>query len=171
MRTGCYFLPESDRKLERPVQWVDGTWHFFALQHSMKKSRSHRSERSAFMLLEALVAVAIFALGVLSLGHCVSNCLAVQRVKAQDNLARRALENRLEEIRSGAVVVSAGSTELLQGSFAGLTLRQTSTPLLRKNETGQDLTGLQNITLEVSWLDQAESHTRLLTFYVVPRLP
>jgi hypothetical protein len=43
------------------------------------------------MLLEALLAVTIFALGVLVLGRCVSGCLSAVRLKEEDALARRAL--------------------------------------------------------------------------------
>ena len=67
---------------------------------------SRCGKKRGVMLLEAMLAVAIFAIGVITLGRCVSNCIAAERLVQEDALARRALENRWAEIESGAVLVS-----------------------------------------------------------------
>ena len=58
----------------------------------MRASRC--GKKRGVMLLEAMLAVAIFAIGVITLGRCVSNCIAAERLVQEDALARRALENR-----------------------------------------------------------------------------
>ena len=124
---------------------------------------------AAFVLMEAMLAVAIFAIGVLTLGRCVSNCLAAEQFKVEDARARRALENRVAEIEAGAVPLNKSLTEKLTGEFAGLELQQAARPLKMKNEKGEDLTGLLAVTLQVTWRVSGEARSRELIFYVPSR--
>ena len=96
---------------------------------------ARRAKVRGVMLLEALLAVTIFAIGVITLGRCVSNVIAAERQKEDDALARRALENRWAEVESGAVPLmdagngSASRSEELKGPFAGMTMRMTTVPV------------------------------------------
>ena len=131
---------------------------------------SGRSAVAGFVLLEALLATAIFALGVISLGRCVSNCIAVERLKAENIQAQRILENRVVEIEAGAVLPSPESVESLPPPWTGWKLRQSLAPVEKKNENGQPFGGLKVVRLEVSWRSGVETPSRSLTFYVQPRL-
>lgn len=134
------------------------------------KRRLHAGRRG-FWLLEAVLAVAIFSLGVLALGGSVNNCLIAQRIKQEDLRARLALHNRMAEIEAGSVIVGASATtEDLKDSFEGMKLRQSRVPLVRKNEKDQDITGIFVVTLEVMWEGSGEKLSRELSFYVTPRL-
>lgn len=124
-----------------------------------------------FVLLEALLAVAIFALGVLALGRCVSNCVAAEHAKMEDAQVRRLLVNRIAEIEAGVVPPTAATTEALAGPVRGLTLTQSSVPLAKKNETGQELAGLVAVTLTASWRSDGDNHVREQTFYAYVRNP
>lgn len=124
----------------------------------------HKS--GAFVLLEAMLAVAIFALAVLALGRCVTNCLNAERFKVEDTLARRALANREAEIESGALPLPEKIEEKLTGPFSALTLKQSCTRLQMKNENGVELPGLVSVTLEVTWPSGGETQSRHLVFYV-----
>ena len=53
-----------------------------------------RAKVRGVMLLEALLAVTIFAIGVITLGRCMSNCIAAQRMQEEDGLARRLVRAR-----------------------------------------------------------------------------
>ena len=132
--------------------------------------RSHQRSRDAFMLLEAVLAVAIFAIGVLALGKCVTNCLDAERIKSEGVLARRALENRLVELESGAQPLRE-SEEVLPAPFVGITLKQRCVPLRKQNEKNVEMTGLYAVTLDATWRSGRTAQSRQLAFYVHPRNP
>jgi Tfp pilus assembly protein PilV len=122
--------------------------------------------QSGYLLLEAMLAVAIFAIGVITLGKSVNNCLLAERAKQEDGRARQALANRMAEIEAGAVALSDNATEDLKGSFAGMKMKQTRVALKKKNEKNQELIGLFGVTLEVSWDNNGTKESRDLQFYV-----
>jgi len=120
--------------------------------------------RRAFMLLEALLAVAIFAIGVLTLGRCISQGLGAERFKAEDARARRVLQNRYEEIEARAVDIK-DATEELDAPNKGLTLKQVVQTLHKRDEQGRELDKLVEVTLTVQWVSDAVTESRSLTFY------
>ena len=127
------------------------------------------SRSRGFFLLEAMIATFIFAIGVIALGHCVENCLSAQRIKEDDARARRLLENRMVEIEAGSAVVTDKATEELKGMFAGMTLKTTRVPLKKKNEKEQELFGLFQMNLQLTWKADGQEQVKELTFYVYPR--
>ena len=136
---------------------------------------SSRGKKRGVMLLEAMLAVAIFAIGVITLGRCVSNCIAAQRLQEEELLARRALENRWAEIETGAVVLGAAgggptsSSEELKGTFAGMKMKTVSVPVKKKNEKEEKIEGISAVTLTVLWESAGEEWSKELIFYVYPR--
>ena len=53
--------------------------------------RTRARSRYAFALYEVLLGVAIFALGVISLGRAVENCLNASTINAEENVVRQIL--------------------------------------------------------------------------------
>lgn len=123
--------------------------------------------RAGFVLLEAMLAVAIFAIGVIALGRCVNNCMTAERLKREDALAGQAFENRMAEIEAGATPLESSPTETLKSPFEGMKLKQTVAPLKMRNEKDLDLSGLFSVTLTLT--RSGDSRERSLTFYVLPR--
>ena len=123
----------------------------------------------AFVLLEAMIAVAMFSIGVLALGKCVENCIVAEMIKVEDERARRFLSNRMAEIEMGSVVMRDKESEELKGEFEGMTLRTTRVALKKKNEDGKELFGIFAITLELDWKNKGQPRSRDLQFYVYPR--
>ena len=124
-----------------------------------------RGPRRGFVLLEAMLAVAIFALGVIGLGHCISQGLAVEQLMAEDARACRVLENRATEVEAGAIS-AATATEPLGGINTGMVLKQTCVPAHKRDEAGRDLANLYRVTLEATWMSHGEPQSRSLNFYV-----
>jgi Tfp pilus assembly protein PilV len=125
--------------------------------------------RRGFVLLEAMLAVVIFSLGVLALGSCVANCLAAERLKEEDARAGRILANRMAEIEAGIVTLADSTTEKLKEMGEGMTLKTTRVPVKKKNERDQELTNLFLVTLTLGWESDGEKRTRELMLYVHPK--
>lgn len=134
----------------------------------MKRSIPQRLRR-AFLLVEVMLAVAIFAVAVLALAKSVEAMLNAQILKDEDEKVRRFLESKMMEVEAGAIPLSDSTTEEIKGWLPGMRLKTTRTPLKRKNEKGVDLTGLYMVTLDLSWLSNSEKMDRSLSFYIYPR--
>jgi Tfp pilus assembly protein PilV len=127
--------------------------------------------QNGFLLLECMLAVAIFALGVLTLGRCVENCLKAEKFRREEALAQRALMNYWIQIEAGAIplAASAPAPEKLRGAWEGMTMQITQEPLTLTNETDQELFGLYSVKLQLSWPTGGETTTREMSFIIFPR--
>jgi len=131
----------------------------------IKRFANRRS--SGFLLLETMIGVLVFAIGVLALARCVEQCMNVESTKVWDERARVALENRMAEIEAGAVFFETGKEEQLKGMFEGITLEQTRTPLRLMDENKKELVGLFQIQLEAIWKESGGKQSKELTFDVL----
>ena len=107
--------------------------------------------RDGFLLLEIMLAVAIFTIGVLALGRCLSTCIQAQGIRAQEERARLALENAMLRVQADAVLPDQNKTEKLEGMFSGITLVERRRTIDVKNEKGVTLTDLHEITITADW--------------------
>ena len=103
------------------LQWNDGGMEKWgneifnapSLQHSntpiMAATRIRRRPKSkrAFALYEVLLGVAIFALGVISLGRAVQNCINASSISAEENVVRQILSDRMAVVQAASVVPDA----------------------------------------------------------------
>lgn len=119
--------------------------------------------------MEVMLAVVIFALGMLALGRCVRDTLRADGIRRQEERASRVLSNALAQVESGAMKLGSPVREPLKGVYEGMELRVTREPLKEKNEKDQDITGLYRVKLEVSWESGGERLSRELTFYHAPK--
>ena len=122
-----------------------------------------------FLLLECMLAVAIFAVGVLALGRCVENCLKLEKFRREEALAQRVLANYVVQIETDAIPLTDKTTEQLKGAWTGMTMNITREPLAIRNEKEQELFGLYKVTLDLSWKDGRQTIQRNLSFYTYPR--
>jgi hypothetical protein len=124
-------------------------------------------QTGGFVLLEIMLAVAIFAIGVISLGWSVENCLKAEVAKNEDQRVARALMNRMTEIERGSILVGDSQTVDLEGIFTGISLKQTRTELKLKNENNLVLSGLYQVDLEANWKSGGEPQSKTLSFYML----
>ena len=122
------------------------------------------------MLFEAMLAVVIFALGVLTLGRCVENCIREEKYRREEAIARRLLANRMTEIFAGAIPLTDKASEKWdKGPWEGMELSTLREPLEFKNEKEQELFGLYQVTLLLKWKSGADLITKELSFTIYPR--
>ncbi len=117
----------------------------------MTSSNTRRHRQRGFLLLEIILAVAIFTVGVLSLGRCLNNCLVAQQIRGQEERSRAALENRMAEIQASPALPDEYRTTKLGGMYTGVTLIERRKALNVKNENNASLTDLHEITLTAEW--------------------
>ncbi len=130
---------------------------------------SHIFRRSAFVLFEVMLAVSIFAIGIIALGRCVEQTISADTLKQDDVRARQALENAIALIDAGAVMVPESSTEELKGMFVGMKLKTSKVPFREKNEDGVEIAGIFTVTVEVLWVHRGEPQSRDISFFHSPR--
>jgi Tfp pilus assembly protein PilV len=125
------------------------------------------SGRAAFVLIEVMLGVMIFAIGVIALGRCVDNCITTETVRQETERARLALENRMDEIEAGEIATDKDLSDPLGDGFPGMTMLQTRKPVVAKNEKGDVIEGLYEVDLEVDWKSGNQPQARKLFFYVL----
>ena len=129
---------------------------------------SLRRRTGGYLLLETMMGVAIFALGMLALARTVDRCVETEALRSQDAQARIALANRMAEIKAGAVKPVANTGEL-GGEFRGITLTQSCEPLRLKDEKHRELAGLKQVRLEAAWKSRGLRQSKELMFYVLEK--
>ena len=118
-----------------------------------------------FLLIELLLAVAIFVIGVIALGRCVGNCLTAQDVRNQEERARLALQNATLEIQASPVLPDEQHRTKLKGMFEGMTLIERRRTLTVENEDQVLMSDLHEITLTNEWIDHHKTaHSRAVAF-------
>ena len=134
-------------------------------------SPAPRVRHRGFMLLEAMLAVTIFALGVITLGRCVNQCAAAERLRQEDGLARRLLENRWAEIESNVGTLPTDTIEEFDKTspFYLMKLHVVSAPIEKTTEKDEKVEGLFAVTLTAMWDSDGEPQTKELVFYLYPR--
>ena len=120
-----------------------------------------------FVLFEVMIGVAVFVMGVLVLGRCVSNCIDAESMRQESERARLALENRMAEVEAGEVATDKALSDDIGDSFPGMTMKQSRRPVAAKNEKGDEIQGLYEVDLEVDWTSENEPQSKAISFYVL----
>lgn len=133
-----------------------------------KHGGSWRSSRG-FILLEAMLATAMFAMAVLALARCIESGLLAGVVQREDARARRALLNRMRELEAGVQpYIDITNGVELRGEFTGMRLKQSVVPLELTDQNKKVVDGLYDVTLEVSWPAGNSRASKQLKFYAYP---
>ncbi len=133
------------------------------------RRRPHFAQHG-FLLVEVMLAVAIFAVSVLALAAAVENVLQAQVWKDEDEKVRRFLEGQVAQIEAGQIVLADGETKSkVEGWLPEMAVVARRQQLKLKNEDNKDIPGLYEVTVEASWLSGATRQTRAVVFWYSPR--
>src|ERR1700730_3730129 len=122
-------------------------------------------EKKAFAPYEGLIGGAIFAIGFLSLGRCVQNCLNASALNAEDERVRLILSNRMAEIQATPGFPDPSSETKIDTGYGPVKLVQKTVPAGLK-EDDLELAGISLVTLTVQWTRDGMGQSRQLQFYV-----
>lgn len=127
--------------------------------------RSSRNA-SAFALLEVLIGVTIFVVGVLALGRSVQNCMNASVLSAEEDRVRQILANRMAEVQATPGIPDAAETTKVETGYGQVTVKQKTATSGLKTEKEVELSGLHLVTLTAEWKRGGVSQSRSIEFYV-----
>jgi Tfp pilus assembly protein PilV len=161
-------------------QWIDGAMEKWGneifnapvLQRSntpiMATRRIRRRPRSkyAFALYEVLLGVAIFALGVISLGRAVQNCLNASTISAQENVVRQILSDRMAQVQAAQEVPDAEKEFKINTSYGRVILTQKAAAAALTEPDNTIITGINLVTLTARWVHTGVPQSKQIQFYI-----
>ena len=133
------------------------------------KGRLRRDGARAFVLLECMLAVTVFALGALALAKCSENLVKAEKFRREEALAQRALTNYWAQIETGAIPLGDRASIPLEAAWDGMTMTIVREPVKLMNEKEQELFGLYQVQLQLTWKAGGEEISRELSFMIYPR--
>ncbi len=133
------------------------------------RGRGRRSElrrQSAFALYEVLLGVAIFAIGVISLGRAVENCLNASTINAEENVVRQILSDRMAEVQAASAVPETEKEFKIKTSYGRVNLTQKTAPAVLTEPDNTLITGINLVTLTARWEHAGVPQSKQIQFYV-----
>jgi hypothetical protein len=159
----------SDEGMEK---WGDEIFNAPSLQHSntpimaAAAIRERRRSKKAFALYEVLLGVAIFALGVISLGRAVQNCINASSISAEENVVRQILSDRMAVVQAASVIPDAEKEFKIKTSYGRVILTQKSAPAALTEPDNTIITGINLVTLTARWEHAGVPQSKQIQFYV-----
>ena len=133
------------------------------------RDRGRRSElrrHSAFALYEVLLGVAIFAIGVISLGRAVENCLNASTISMEENVVRQILSDRMAQVQAASAVPEAEKEFKIKTSYGRVTLTQKTAPAALTEPDNTIISGINLVTLTARWGHAGVMQSKQIQFYV-----
>lgn len=128
--------------------------------------RRHRRSTHAFALYEVLLGVAIFALGVISLGRAVQNCINASSISAEENVVRQILSDRMAVVQAASVVPDAEKEFKIDTSYGKVILTQKTAPAALTEPDNTIISGINLVTLTARWAHAGIPQSKQIQFYV-----
>ncbi len=131
-----------------------------------RRTRRQKTSAFAFALYEVLLGVAIFALGVISLGRAVENCLNASTISAEENVVRQILSDRMAEVQAASAVPEAEKEFKIKTSYGRVILTQKTAPAALTEPDNTLITGINLVTLTARWEHAGVPQSKQIQFYV-----
>jgi Tfp pilus assembly protein PilV len=128
----------------------------------MRRAKSLR----AFALYEVLLGLAIFVIGVLSLGRAVQNCLNASALSEEENRVRQLLANRMAEVQASPVRPDPRKETKIDTGYGVVRLIQKTVPEELLDSDNTIIDGIERVTLTAEWSRGGVRQSKQLVFYV-----
>ena len=139
-------------------------------QGDARKIRNPRREvqnaRGAFALYEVLIGVAIFVIGVISLGRAVENCLNASTISAEEKAVQQILADRMGEVQAAPAVPDAQKEFKVNSGHGIVRLVQKTVPAGLTEPGNTLLNGINLVTLTAQWQHAGVPQSKQIQFYV-----
>ena len=119
-----------------------------------------------FALYEVLLGVAIFVIGVMTLGRAVQNCLNANALTEEDSRVRQLLGNRMAELQASPIRPDASQETKIETGYGVVRLIQKTKPADLKESDDTIIDGISQVTLTAEWSREGVKQSKQLVFYV-----
>ena len=128
--------------------------------------REVQNARGAFALYEVMIGVAIFAIGVISLGRAVENCLNASTISAEEKAVQQILADRMGEVQAAPAVPDAQKEFKVNSGHGIVRLVQKTVPAGLTEPGNTLLNGINLVTLTAQWQHAGVPQSKQIQFYV-----
>jgi Tfp pilus assembly protein PilV len=135
-------------------------------QDRARRRRSELRRQSAFALYEVLLGVAIFAIGVISLGRAVENCINASTISAEENVVRQILSDRMAQVQAASAVPEAEKEFKIKTNYGRVILTQKAAAAALTEPDNTVITGINLVTLTARWEHAGVPQSKQIQFYV-----
>jgi Tfp pilus assembly protein PilV len=119
-----------------------------------------------FALYEVLLGMAIFVIGVITLGRAVQNCLNASALSEEENRVRQVLANRMAELQASLPRPDASIETKVDTGYGVVRLIQKTKPAELKDADDTIIDGISQVTLTAEWSRGKVKQNKQLVFYV-----
>jgi Tfp pilus assembly protein PilV len=130
------------------------------------KLTKHRKSETAFALIEVLLGLAVFAIGVVALGRAAQNCVNASTLSAEEGRVRQILSNRMAEIQTSPVAPDPSDESQIDTGFGVVKLTEKSVAAQLLEPDNTELGGISLVTLTAQWTRSGQMQSRQVEFYV-----
>jgi len=128
--------------------------------------REVQNARGAFALYEVMIGVAIFVIGVISLGRAVENCLNASTISAEEKAVQQILADRMGEVQAAPTVPEAQKEFKVNSGHGIVRLVQKTVPAGLTEPGNTLLNGINLVTLTAQWQHAGVPESKQIQFYV-----
>ncbi len=148
---------------------------FSTLQHSstpilqswlQDRFEDARDRNTRLLLYEVLLGVAIFALGVISLGRAVQNCINASTISAEENVVRQILSDRMAQVQAASAVPEAEKEFKVTTNYGRVILTQKTAAAALTEPDNTIINGINLVTLTARWEHAGVPQSKQIQFYV-----
>jgi Tfp pilus assembly protein PilV len=153
-------------------KWGNEIFNTPAIQHSntpimpARPLRRRSGSKYAFALYEVLLGVAIFALGVISLGRAVQNCINASTISAQENVVRQILSDRMAQVQAASAVPESEKEFKVTTNYGRVVLTQKTAAAAMTEPDNTVINGINLVTLTARWEHAGVPQSKQIQFYV-----